>query len=238
MYLALGPEHAALAALSISFLRRFGYSGPIRVVTDAAVWPEHDYDCEIVKIKVEHAPRWYKTQINQFGFDVTLFLDSDILIISKIDHIWENICFAELCISLESPQVRDFINYYWERSDRMRPELAYMHRSGLAQHAFYNSGVLLFRRSEKVERMFNCWHEEWRRFGGRDQCALVRALVRTGIKVQLLPRSWNCPPTHFQSIADAQRAGIKMMHFFSGPQRLRLPALLEKFDDEPGVVQG
>lgn len=232
VYLAMGEEHMRLTTLSISFLRRFGYSGPIRVVTDAKDWPIADHDFEIVPIGSvgpRCAPRFYKTQINRFGFPATLFLDADMLPIAPVDPIWDDLRLAELCVSLELPRVRNFIEYYWQGAEPMRPELTYMIQSGLAEHPFFNSGLILFRQSPVVDQLFEIWHEEWRRFGGRDQCALVRAVARTGITLHTLPICWNCPPRRFQSIEEAQNVGIRILHFFSGEQRLRLPKFVEGF---------
>jgi hypothetical protein len=237
VYLALGEEHMGLTVLSISFLRRFGYSGPIRVITDRGGWNVGDLDFEVLNptsVGTLYASRYYKTQINKHGFPTTLFLDTDMLCISPIDRIWHNLQSAELCMSLELPRVSNFIDYYWKRWEWMRPELTYMYQSGLAGHRFYNSGLILFRQSAVTDRLFDTWHEEWKRFGGQDQCALVRALARTGIKPHVLPARWNCPPTLFRSIEEAQSLGIRILHFFSGTQRLRLPEFIQQFQHALG----
>lgn len=225
VYLAIGAEHTQLALLSISQLRVVGYDGPIRVLTDVNAWPGDDGDVEAIRIcpaRDPNPPRYYKTQINRFAFPSTLFLDTDVLAIARIDDIWSHLRFGDICASLELPRVQGFIDYYWDRERRMRPELEYMLENRLCRRRFYNSGVILFRSGETTDRLYAAWHEEWRRFGGMDQCALVRASARTGVPLHALPSSWNCPAPRFDSVDDARGLGVKFLHYFSGEARGRL----------------
>jgi hypothetical protein len=230
VYLALGDEHVQLAATSIGFLRRSGYRGAVRVITDADrdAWPAETLatGVELVHVDATCPARFYKTQIHRYGFAETLFLDTDILPITPIDSVWGDLAFADVAMALELTRVQHFLDYYWERDPTVQPELLDMQQRGLAEHPFYNSGVILFRRTAAVDHLFDTWHEEWRRFGGQDQCALVRAIARTGIRLHTLPACWNAPPTGFASLAEARRVGIRMLHFFSGEPRARLPGLI------------
>jgi hypothetical protein len=230
VYLALGDDHAALAAGSVARLRRVGYAGPIRVVTDTTVWPGRD-DVELIAAAAAgtNCPaRAYKTQIDRFGFPITLFLDADMLPIGPIDGVWAELRHADICASLDAPRVQHFINHYLEQDEEppLWPELDVMREAGLVDRPFHNSGLLLFRRTPETARVFAAWHEEWRRFGGRDQCALVRAVARTGARVHTLPACWNAAPTPFASIAEARALGVRVLHFFSGSQRDRMAALV------------
>jgi hypothetical protein len=231
LYLAVGEEHVKLAALSILFLRRFGYVGQVRVVTDAQIWPNKDPEIDIVRVPssaVERGARNYKTQMNQFAYPMTLLLDADTLPISSINGIWDQLQCADVSARLELPRVQDFIDYYWNREQETRPELELMRRSGLAAKPFYNCGAILFRKTALVDRLFDAWHGEWMRFGGRDQCAFVRAVARIGIPIHVLPRCWNMPPIGFDSVAEAQNLGVKILHFYSGPVRQRLSAFVQE----------
>lgn len=42
------------------------------------------------------------------------------------------------------------------------------------------SGVMIFRKTPAARDLFASWHEEWKRFNGRDQMALVRAPAGDG----------------------------------------------------------
>lgn len=52
-------------------------------------------------------------------------------------------------------------------------------------------GVMYFRKTEAVHRLFAAWREEWGRFEDQDQAALVRALVSHPVRLFLLGRAYN-----------------------------------------------
>jgi hypothetical protein len=57
---------------------------------------------------------------------------------------------------------------------------------------YYNSGVILWRKNDRVQEFFQAWHDEWQRFRNWDeQMALMRALWRTDIRFMTLPTCWN-----------------------------------------------
>jgi hypothetical protein len=216
IYLGFGEKYKQLAEISISFLRASGYSGPVRVVTGSNNWKLDHLDCEIIKVPFRglgFATRYYKTQINQYGFDTTLFLDADTLPVANIRPIWRELRFADICLSRDlHSQVRDLIElHYWDRK-RCWPEYYYMGDMGLMQHRLYSSGVMLFRRSIAIDKLFEAWHEEWNRFRQEDQLALVRAIARTKPPVHHLTRRWNGWQTWFESISQAQNSGVRILH--------------------------
>ena len=52
-------------------------------------------------------------------------------------------------------------------------------------------GVFSFHRNERTEMLFRAWHEEWQRWGKRDQGALLRAMHKHPVQLYLLPVFWN-----------------------------------------------
>jgi len=52
-------------------------------------------------------------------------------------------------------------------------------------------GVLFFRRNPATLRLFQVWRDEWLRYQGEDQAALIRALHRWPTKLALLGKPWN-----------------------------------------------
>ena len=70
---------------------------------------------------------------------------------------------------------------------------------GIRHLLYHNSGMLFWKRNERVERLFELWSEEWLRFGGWDeQVALLRALARSDVIFLTAPFTWN---TNFPSQA-------------------------------------
>ena len=70
-------------------------------------------------------------------------------------------------------------------------------------------GSMWFHRCDRVRRFFEVWREEWERWRGQDQAALMRALRRSPVKLWLLSRDWNGGTLmgHFHS--HARRAGLR-----------------------------
>jgi hypothetical protein len=220
LYLAIGAEHCAYVSKSISQLRYFGYTGRIRVVTDCREREIAQPDVELIRVPgvtPGFSTRWYKTQLYTYSFErATLFLDSDTLCVASINAVWEELGTNDLCMAQDlHPNVLHVIENSINEPERRKPEYDWMALNGLTSHIYYNSGVMLFRRAPAVKSFFEQWHLEWLRFGHEDQLALVRALVKCDVSVRLLPEYWNRRPKGLNSIRDAQREGIKILHFLS-----------------------
>jgi hypothetical protein len=245
LYLAIGDEYRTMTIASISSLRRYGYRGPIRVVTDKHGWIPSRFGCESTVVPNAGdglASRYYKTQLFRFAYDVTLFLDSDAIPVGNIDDIWEFLDDSSLAMAADmQPNIGDLIandrdNEWWQ--ERWGNEGELMIRLGLTSRAFFNSGVMLFRRSDAVAALFASWHEEWKRFRKRDQMALARATALSAATVRTLPRKWNCPAEYFTSIREAQQAGVKVLHFLSSNRRFMTAELLSALSNDAEYPAG
>jgi hypothetical protein len=216
-----------MTILSISWLRRSGYSGPVRVVTDIQDWPVDRLGCEIERVPSvgEGTPtRGYKTRMDIYGYDTTLYLDADTLPVSTISGIWREARIADICMTRDlHPNIQDLVaqrakvHGTWQGWTASSPEIRekeFRHMSDLRLmlHPYYNAGVMLFRRSAATHRLFEVWHEEWGRFRNDDQLALVRAIDKTGFRVHTLDPGWNARLTDFETIENAQRNGVHILH--------------------------
>lgn len=68
-----------------------------------------------------------------------------------------------------------------------------------------NGGVFGFRRNENTARFMRAWHQEWAKYGARDQGALTRVLYTQPIRVYVLGNEWN---TVTRYIPPERTAGI------------------------------
>jgi hypothetical protein len=248
VYLSFGQEYKALTILSLSFLRRFGYAGPVRVVTDSCNWNVGHLDCELMLVPFRgmgFATRYYKTQIHQYAFDTTLYLDADTLPIASIRPIWHELRSAKVCLPLDfHNDFQGSLSHVVQGCQSDPREYRYMAKQRLLQHVFYNSDVILFRRSSACDRLFETWHEEWNRFGLRDQLALVRAVARTKSNVHILPPRWNGRLRSFGSIQKALEFGMRILHLRpgidvcaeSGSEMLLKSALAGRFNRMPRIL--
>jgi hypothetical protein len=216
VYLCLGELYAEFAERSLWHLRRFGYSGPVRVIGDIDLPAFRLDDCEFIEVPPSSdsfSSRHYKTQINKFGWETTLFLDADAIPVAPLGHIWRELRFADLCLSMDlHPTVEDLVTRSVRDRDRREVEYRHMTSLGLAGHPFFSSGVMLFRRTEEVERLFSLWHEEWNLFQDEDQLALARAIRRTGLHVHKLAPRWNARLSNYGSVETARLAGVRILH--------------------------
>lgn len=225
VYLSFGEKYRQLTELSVSFLRASGYAGPVRIVTTSPTWRLDHLDCEMVKVPyrgLSFATRYYKTQINQYAFDITLFLDADTLPIANIRPLWRELRFADICMARDyHPLVQEEAKiHYWDRP-RRRPEYDFMYSLGLMGHVLYNSGVMLFRSSAATDKFFAAWHNEWKRFQHEDQLALIRAIARTKTNIHLLASRWNGSSTRFESVRQAQSLGVRILHNLKPDSKLQ-----------------
>ena len=216
LYLCFGEMYKEFTALSMAHLRLRGYPGPIRVVTDSAGFDTSDDLCEVIEVcdyGERFASRHYKTQMNQYAWDTTLFLDADAIPVAPINHVWRELRSADLCMCVDRyPTVQMLAEENVSDRERRSREYRFTLTLGLGPDTHFNSGVLLFRHTPATERLFATWREEWSRFQQEDQLALVRALALTGCEVHALAPRWNARSDWFGGIPNAQRAGARIVH--------------------------
>jgi len=226
LYLAIGEDYLALALKSISYLRATTYAGSIRLVTNCdCVEISNHLNIEIIFVAVDDESifnsRYFKTQINQYAYTETLFLDADTLPIAPIDDIWEFLNESDLAFALDlHPNVGHVIQNSINDPERRQLEYQLMQDLELTNEQYFNSGVMLFKKNELIESFFSSWHTEWLKFRNEDQLALVRALKMVDGKISTLPSMWNQRPKKFQSLTDAKANDIKILHFLSRQRTL------------------
>jgi hypothetical protein len=216
VYLAVGEAYQRLTSIGVQALRSAGYAGPIRVLCGQHA-PHIDHpDCELVALPPVAAgfgSRFYKTKINEFAFETTLFLDADTLVLSSVRRLWRELRFADICMSLEHPTVRHLMMERTDNGEACPAELAHMRELGLLNHLYFNTGVILFHCSVRTDRLFKAWHEEWTLFREADQLAMVRAVARTGIDIHALAPRWNHRSDKYAALEQARSAGVRILHF-------------------------
>jgi hypothetical protein len=234
LYLALGSGYRHLTIASISALRRYGYHGPVRVVTDDPTWVPPALDCDVAVVPDVgdgFSTRYYKTRMLEFAYDMTLYLDSDAIPITDIDEVWSCLGDHDIAMAADPRQTVGALIAKDGHMAEWRAEFSLMIRLGLTSRTYFNSGVMAFRRSAATTALFASWHEEWLRFKRRDQLALVRAVALTDTTVQTLPAAWNCPPGAFASIRQARDAGVRVLHFLSFDRWLMTTQLVSAIAD-------
>jgi hypothetical protein len=138
--------------------------------------------------------RYYKTQMHRLSPfpGITLFMDDDTIMHRPLPELGSVIAECDIAAKLEPGcatvgQTCQAGKHSWICAE----EKEYTGKHFPADVPHYNSGVVVFRKSESVYRLFDRWHEEWMQFQNIDQLALSRALTFVPTSIAKLDESWN-----------------------------------------------
>jgi len=195
-YVAYGDEARECAVRAIHSAKKYMSTTPICLVSDAPL--NEGEDVFIQHSDDDIGARSIKTQIYDLSpptWEYVLYLDADTEIIADISFLFQLLEDGwELAFCLNPAKY--VLAREMERTNNKaecRETFALM---GGNEHIQLNGGVFAFRRTKQIARMMRHWHEEWNRFGGRDQAALDRALWRHPVRLYTLGNEWNLSLIH------------------------------------------
>ena len=175
LYVAEGPDYAALAVQSIRTLRRHEPDLAADLMTDSAV-PEGLFD------RVSPLRPGRRAKIAGMAasrFERTLFLDCDTLVVAPFGDVWDILDRFDLALSHDVRRSSALIETGWREP---APDV-------FPQH---NSGVMLYRRSPAMAEFFAAWAAAYDAAGGgRDQVTLRDLLFASELRFWVLPPEWN-----------------------------------------------
>lgn len=193
LYVAYGEQAREQARGSLATVRRQARHLPVAVVSDL---PLPGADQHVFHPEADRGARTQKTQIYRLSpFERTLFLDADTEMLCSPEAGFELLAYVDLVLAQDV--TRNFADNHWQHHDPQE-RAATVALLGSAQHMYFNSGVIFFRRNERVAAMMDAWHEEWLRWGLHDQMALLRAIHTHPVRIAPMRRPWN---THVKSEA-------------------------------------
>ncbi len=233
LYVASGDfSYLMHAACSILSLRDNGYDGPISILTDfkpAQLRGLKKYDVQCIPVEIpknaRRPSRWIKTQLASFSpYKQTLAIDADTVILRPIDGIRRFLSKGPVCAAMDRNQTLATVNH------GRHEEFLYTIRRHPTTVPHYNTGILLWRKSKKADKLFEEWHNEWLRFGDIDQLAFIRAVQNTGIKPAKLPLKFNYPQLCAPDMDSALRKSVVIWHFCEFKDKIRkcCPALYKR----------
>lgn len=220
------PACAKMCLASISSLRDWEYADYIFIITDLTdiPWPRHK---TIVHQVAAHpsafSSRYWKTQAGLLSpFNKNIYLDCDILAASHLKDIWHEVKTDGIGLTVDHyPTLHPaLVNEYrrLQDGDNGRTFSLAEHRSTAEIAAmdcpYYNGGVVCWGNNAESVQFFSHWHDEWKRFSGRDQFALARALKSSGVTVYGLSEAYNffAPPGF--TLAKAINRKVTFVHFW------------------------
>jgi len=155
------------------------------------------------------------TVYNWSPYESTLFMDVDTFVNRNLDDLFLLIKDSDLAMVLEPHQsisagIDDGFRYGYISQAEAEATLAVCGES----FPYFNSGVMFFRRNQRVADFFRNWNQEWRRFRQRDQFALSRALAGSSVRLAILPSAFNFFAMPHVSTATLRKQSI--LHFWFG----------------------
>lgn len=186
LYVAYGDKAREQARGSIQTVRRFAPKLPVAVVSDTLLAAA---DHQIYHPEADRGARTQKTQMYRLSpFEQTLFLDADTEMLASPAAGFELLKYVDLVLCQDV--IRNFADNKWPHLNQ-EEHAATIKLLGTAQHMYFNSGVIIFRRSERVAAMMDAWHAEWQRWGMHDQMALLRAIHTNPVRIAPMRSPWN-----------------------------------------------
>lgn len=128
--------------------------------------------------------RWAKVNLDKLTpFDDTLFLDADTRVFGDL-----SVGFQALEAGWDMAIVPSLDAKFAHLSEEERDVTRFELGDHLVQ---FNSGVIWFRKTKRIKRLFNLWRSEWLRWKDKDQAALLRALHQCPVKIWLMGKPFN-----------------------------------------------
>jgi hypothetical protein len=193
LYVAYGDNARAQVRTSMQTVKKFTRKLSIAVVSNT---PLMAADKNIYHEEADKGARTQKTQMYRLSpFEQTLYLDADTEMLSSPDAGFALLKYVDLVLCQDI--TRNFADDKWKYHNKEEVATT-IQEIGVAQHMYYNSGVIFFRRNEHVVAMMDAWYEEWQRWGIHDQMALLRAIHRCPVRIAPMRSPWN---THHRNVA-------------------------------------
>ncbi len=182
-YVAYGEKARKEVRASLETLREHNAGLPVRVVGEAVKYARH-----IPFERRDRGGRWAKLNLDLLSpFASTLYLDADTRVHGDLSVGFQALDDGfDLVICPSKRQGADVVGHAGQE-DR----LATFDALGCRKILGLQAGVFWFQKGEPISRLFAAWRQEWERFQGQDQPALLRALDRVPVRLWLMSSELN-----------------------------------------------
>ncbi|NIQ89318.1 MAG: hypothetical protein GWN93_09695, partial [Deltaproteobacteria bacterium] len=174
IYVAYGKKAKEEARQSIASLKKH-HDWPIHTVTEKDL-PDRG-----------EPGRWAKVSLNLMTpYEYTLFLDADTRVKGDLSVGFGALANGwEIVMVPSGPQENEALGHLLpqERAETVK------------EFDFFplqlNTGVIWFRKTERLHKFFEQWRQEWLRWKSKDQGAFLRALNKRPVSILLLGKAFN-----------------------------------------------
>jgi hypothetical protein len=197
IYVATGELFVKMAAMSAVSVKDHNPGLPVHIFTDCDTASYGCFD-SATRISDPHS-RSKVDYVSETPYQRTLFLDADTWVCEDITHMFELLDRYDIALSYDDGRAR-------------RPK---RYAGGPAPKTFqpFNSGVILYKRSDKTLKLFDSWKKTYHKEGRqRDQMSLRNLIWESDIKLWAMPPEYNCRPKGYARVL--LNAGItpKILH--------------------------
>jgi len=206
-YVAYGDPARKCAEGAITSFKQFMPDIPVALVSDKPIGNE---DTFVQNPDLDIGGRLAKVRIDELApafWSYICYLDADTEIIAKSTFLWEIIEDGWDMVICKNPD-RFHIASQMHRSDNVDECKYTFDMLGTDQLIQLNGGVFAYQRNARTRAFFRCWVDEWKRYGKRDQGALLRALNQYPLKLYVLGNEWNTITRY-----DAKESAAWLLHY-------------------------
>lgn len=185
LYVVFGERAQVAVQASLRSLSKFAPHLETLVVSDREVFGSKT----LIRKDLDPGARSYKTGIYGLSpFDQTLFLDADTELRASPRAGFTLLGYVDLVLGQDVRRV-----FEYNRWPSLLPQEVQATKAelGTGHHMYFNSGVIFFKRNDRVERMMAAWGDEWNRYGRQDQMALLRAIHKHPVRIAAMRSPWN-----------------------------------------------
>lgn len=180
--MAYGAQAVNEAKKSIRTLKRCS-ALPVTVIGDRV----SGASVQVQGVRRGRAGRWAKTRLYHLSpYQQTLFLDADTRIHGNLMWGFDALEAGWDMIIVPSRLQGEPLHHLFAEE-----RAATLEELGDTFPLMLNTGVMWFRRNERVRALFDGWHSEWQRWQQHDQGALLRALRKHPVYLLLAGRPYN-----------------------------------------------
>jgi len=177
---------------------------------------DHFVKCEDVDI----GGRYAKTKIFELtpeDWQYVLYLDADTEVVADISFLYQVLEDGYDFVICTNPGKYHTARKMVRMDNKDECEFTFS-KIGTSEVIQLNGGVFGFQRNPRTREFFRLWHDEWAKWGKRDQAALLRALWRRPLKMQVLTNVWN---TITRYVEDPRSYTAGILHYPMTARRWR-----------------
>jgi len=183
IWVALGENAKQEAAESMASYRKHNRTATHRLSEISSKVPPN--------LTTGQQAHWAKACADRWSpYTYTLMLDADTRIVGDLSIGFKILRagWEVVLVPSKSPSSRPGA-VLWNLSGAERMDT--LQELGTWRHLMYNTGVMFFRKTERVHNLFAAWRKEWLRYKQQDQGALLRALRKCPVYLWTLGSPFN-----------------------------------------------